>query len=115
MANTNIMTGYTYILVIVFLQLLLGLSCPVVWAKALASSGMAMLLQIQCHTHKSITYHHACSLCLTNQILLPTPLLGTTRIYQRLLETIRNYQRDYQRLSEVTRDNQRLSDTIRNY
>ena len=55
MANTNIMTGYTYIPVIVFLQLLLGLSCPVVWAKALAIPGVAMPLEIQCHAHKSIT------------------------------------------------------------
>ena len=53
MAKTNIMTGHTYIPVIVFLQLLLGISCPVVWAKDLANSGMAMPLQIQCHAHKS--------------------------------------------------------------
>ena len=65
MANTNIMTGYTYILVIVFLQLLLGISCPVVWAKDLASSGVAMPLQIQCHTHKSIT--SSCMLTLPDQ------------------------------------------------
>ena len=36
MTNTNIMTGYTYIHVIVYLQVLLGLQCPVAWAKALA-------------------------------------------------------------------------------
>ena len=55
MSNTNIMTGYTYIPVIVFLQVLLGLLCPVVWTKALANPDMAMPLQIQCHAHKSIT------------------------------------------------------------
>ena len=65
MANTNIMTGYTYILVIVFLQLLLGISYPVVWAKALANSGVAMPLQIQCHAHKSITL--SCMLTLPDQ------------------------------------------------
>ena len=70
MANTNIMTGYTYILIIVLLQLLNGLSCPVVWAKALASSGVAMPLQIQCHSHKSIT--SSCMLTLPDQ---PIPLL----------------------------------------
>ena len=37
------------------LQLLLGISCPVVWDKDLANSGVAMPLQIQCHAHKSIT------------------------------------------------------------
>ena len=42
MAFTNIMTGYTYIPVIVFLLVLLGLYCAVVWAKALASPGVAM-------------------------------------------------------------------------
>ena len=51
MANTNIITGYTYIPVIVFLQLQPGLSFRVAWAKALASPGVAMSLQIQCHAH----------------------------------------------------------------
>ena len=37
MVNTNIMTGYTYTPVIVFLQVLPGLKCPVVLAKTLAS------------------------------------------------------------------------------
>ena len=36
MASTNIMTGYTYVAnyipEIVFLQVLLGLKCPVAWA-----------------------------------------------------------------------------------
>ena len=65
MAETNIMTGYTYILVIVFFQLLLGISCTVVWARDLANSGVAMPLQIQCHAHKSIT--SSCMLTLPDQ------------------------------------------------
>ena len=65
MANTNVMTDYTYIPLIVFLQLLLGLSCPVVWAEALTSPGVAMPLQIQCHAHKSIT--SSCMLTLPDQ------------------------------------------------
>ena len=65
MAKANIMTGYTYILVIVFLQLLLGISCPVAWAKDLANPGVAKPLQIQCHAHKSITL--SCMLTLPDQ------------------------------------------------
>ena len=40
MVNTNITTGYTYIPVIVFLQVLPGLKCPIVLAKTLASPGV---------------------------------------------------------------------------
>ena len=61
------MTGYTYIpvIVIVFLQVLLGLKCPVAWAETLASSGVAMPLQIQIHSHKSST--PSCLLTLPDQ------------------------------------------------
>ena len=64
------MTGYTYIPVIIFLQVLLWLKCPIARAKAL------MWL---CHCRYNAipinqSRHHACSLCLTNQILLPTSL-----------------------------------------
>ena len=53
MANTNIMTGYTYTPVIVFLQVLHAWA--IICNKALVSPGVAMPLQIQCHAHKSIT------------------------------------------------------------
>ena len=52
MTNTNIMIGYTYISVSVFLQVLLGLKYPVARAETLASSGVTMPLQIQCRAHK---------------------------------------------------------------
>ena len=38
------MTGYTYVPLIVFLQVLPGLKCPVTWAKVLASPGVAIPL-----------------------------------------------------------------------
>ena len=41
MANTNIMTGYTYIPVKVFLQVLPRLKCSVTSAKALDSPSVA--------------------------------------------------------------------------
>ena len=62
MANTNIMTGYTYIPVIVFSQLGYDVHS---WPKALASPGVAMPLQIQYHAHKSIT--SSCMLTLPDQ------------------------------------------------
>ena len=68
------MTGHAYILVIVFLQLLLGLSCPVVWAEALASPGVAMSLQIQCHAHKSITSSSVLTLPDKSNIASYTPV-----------------------------------------
>ena len=94
MANTNIMICYTYILVIVFLQVLLGLSCPVaiVWAKALASSEhrlalmyVTMPLQIQCHAHKSIT--SSCMLTLPDQsnIASYTPVYSSYKYFDEVL------------------------------
>ena len=56
MASTNILTGYTYIPANVFLQMLPGLKCPVTWSKALASHGVAMQLQLQCHAIKNLTF-----------------------------------------------------------
>ena len=51
MANNNIMTGYTYVPVIVFLQVLYT------WAnKAMAIPAVAMPLQIQCHALKNLTF-----------------------------------------------------------
>ena len=57
MENTNIMTDYIYIPVIVFLQVAIAWAIMFMqsWAKALTSPGVAMPLQIQCHAHKSIT------------------------------------------------------------
>ena len=48
MANTNIMTGYTYTPVIVFLQVLPRLKCPVSWAKDLASPNIVIPLLPRC-------------------------------------------------------------------
>ena len=44
MVTTNIMTGYTYIPVIIFLQVILGLNVQLPVPKALANPGMAMPL-----------------------------------------------------------------------
>ena len=69
MANTNIMTGYTYVSVMVFLQVLPRLQCPIAWAKALASPDMAVPLHVtvtrcflrpaqKCLAWKTILYMH---------------------------------------------------------
>ena len=49
------------------------MASPLVWAKDLANSGVAMPLQYNVMPINQ-SHHHACSLCLTNHILLPTPL-----------------------------------------
>ena len=69
MANTNIMTGYTYLPVIAGFAWAIMSTCPV--AKALSSPGVAMPLQIQYHAHKSITSSYM--LTLPDHLLPYTP------------------------------------------